>query len=160
METARTLLLGLGNPSRSDDGAGWEAVSLLDFLHLPGVESRVSQQLGLELLEEWGGIDRVVFVDAAVDEAEVRLERVGKSESGFSSSTHHLKPETLLRVAQALNLGSPELYLCRIPATNFEFGEPFSPATRRHILQAVRILRGLLEGDGWISNREAQYART
>ena len=159
MGTARTLLLGLGNPSRSDDGAGWEVVSLFDFLRLPGVETRVSQQLGLELLEEWDGFDRVVFVDAAVDEAEVHLERVEESPVGFSSSTHHLRPETLLRVAEALHVQCPELYLCRIPATNFEFGEPFSPDTRRHILKAVRVLRDWLAGDRLL-NREAQYART
>lgn len=157
VDAPKTLLLGLGNATRGDDGAGWEVVCLFDFLRIPGLETRVAPQLGPELLEEWGGFDRVVFVDASIGEAEVRLERVVESEATPASSTHHLKPETLLQLSRALNTRCPELYVCSVPASNFEFGEPFSATTRRNIHQAVRLLiQWLTDGKGYVNTVEAQ----
>jgi len=156
MAPLKTLLLGLGNVSRGDDGAGWEVACLFDFLNLPGLETRVAQQLGPEILEEWGNFDRVVFVDAAVDGMETRLEKIEKTQGTPASSTHHLTPQALFSLSRALGAYCPELYLCRIPAESFEFGEPFSAATRRHILQAVRLIRGWLGGVAEPAVQEAQ----
>lgn len=146
MDFSKILILGFGNSTRGDDGAGWEVIRRLDALDLPGLETRVSQQLGLELLEEWGGYEKVLFVDAAPGGAEARLERVVESEATPSASTHHLKPETLLHLSRQLYGRCPGLYLCRIPAEQFGFGDGFSPSTGRHIEQAVVLIREWLEG--------------
>lgn len=144
MKAPRTLLLGLGNATRGDDGAGWEVVCLFELLKVPGLETRMAQQLGPELVEEWGAWGRVVIVDAAVAETQVKLVKVGGNGSASAASTHHLTPEALLGLARALGNPCPELYVCRIPAHRFGFGETFSTDTQDHIHQAVKLLHNWL----------------
>ncbi|HOP36352.1 MAG TPA: hypothetical protein PL090_08500, partial [Syntrophales bacterium] len=58
-----TLLLGIGNIHREDDGVGPKCVDLVSF---PGVHRLVVQQLVPELAETIRDYERVVFVDASL----------------------------------------------------------------------------------------------
>jgi hydrogenase maturation protease len=61
-----TLILGLGNPFRGDDGVGAAVVAALQKRHLPsGVTVEDVGTPGLELLLLWQGYHRVLIVDAA-----------------------------------------------------------------------------------------------
>jgi len=63
---ADTLVLGLGNPFRGDDGVGAAVVAMLQKRHLPGgVTVEDAGTPGLELLLLWQGYQRVLIVDAA-----------------------------------------------------------------------------------------------
>jgi Ni,Fe-hydrogenase maturation factor len=62
-----TLIVGIGNPLRRDDGAGPAVVEPFSC------RKRVVHQLLPEHAAELAECDRVVFVDSAVDEVEVRL---------------------------------------------------------------------------------------
>jgi hydrogenase maturation protease len=62
----RTLILGLGNPLRGDDGVGAAAISWLQARGLPpGVVALDGGTSGLELVLAMAGYDRVIIVDAA-----------------------------------------------------------------------------------------------
>ena len=157
METAKTLLLGIGNPTRGDDGVGWEIVRLIDLIGLPDLETRVSQQLGLELLEEWDRFERVLFVDADPSIEDFSLERIENIDSP-TSSTHHLRPEVMLRLSEDLYGGSPQLFLCRVPAHNFGFDESLSIYTRRQAIQATRAIKEWLVEPASIPESQFQEA--
>ena len=144
MNVPKVLIVGLGNTTRSDDGAAWEVVCLLELMRFPGLETRVTQQLGLELMEEWRGFDQVLLVDAALGDKAVRIEKVSGGDSLSSPSTHHLKPEILLQLSRWLYHGNPELYLCRVPAVDFGFGESLSSDARRHVREALRQIKAWL----------------
>ncbi len=130
------LVMGFGNPTRGDDGAGWEVARRLGLREIPAVETRVSQQLNVELIEEWGAYEKVLFIDADPQADRVRVERVVPQPKA-SASTHHLAPEALLQLSKSLKNVSPPLYLCRVPASHFNFSESFSPETRRALDEAV-----------------------
>jgi hydrogenase maturation protease len=130
------LVMGFGNPTRGDDAAGWEVARRLGLREIPAVETRVSQQLNVELVEEWGAYEKVLFIDADPQADRVRVEKVAPQANG-SASTHHLSPEALLQISKSLQNVSPPLYLCRVPASDFGFSESFSPATRRALDEAV-----------------------
>ena len=62
----KTLVVGVGNPTRCDDGAGPVVAERIAALDLPDVEVRTTQQLQIELAEEFAQFDRVIVVDAAI----------------------------------------------------------------------------------------------
>ena len=157
MDVPKVLIVGLGNSTRNDDGAAWEVVCLLELMRFPGLETRVTQQLGLELMEEWRGYDQVLLVDAAMDDETVRIERVEEAQASSTSSTHHLKPEVLLQLSRWLYGGTPDLFLCRIPAENFEFGESFSDNTRKFIPEALRQIKAWLIENRYVSARNSGF---
>ncbi len=139
------LILGFGNPTRGDDAAGWEVARRLGLREIPGVEIRTSQQLNVELVEEWGTYDRVLFIDADPQGERVRVEKVDPK-ADASSSTHHLSPEALLQLSRILYSTSPKLFLCRVPARNFGFSEGFSPETTQALDEAIEAALDWING--------------
>jgi hydrogenase maturation protease len=65
---AKVLVLGVGNPWRGDDGVGPAVIASLQGT-LDGVMLEEAGAPGLALVEMMLGLDRVVVVDALVDES-------------------------------------------------------------------------------------------
>lgn len=66
MSAGKTLVLGLGNPLRGDDGLGTAVIAALASAALPpDVELLDGGTPGLETVLLWQGYDRVLIVDAA-----------------------------------------------------------------------------------------------
>ena len=61
---SQLLVVGIGNESRKDDGAGLEVARRIEAFCYPGVEVRLLSGEGAALMESWKGFDRVVLVDA------------------------------------------------------------------------------------------------
>ncbi len=70
MSKGRTLVVGVGNPYRHDDGVGVAAVERLREAALPGVEPVEETGEPAALLQRWSGYDTVVLVDAVDSGAE------------------------------------------------------------------------------------------
>lgn len=82
----KTLVLGVGNPILSDDGAGVRVVEKLkNIISDPGVDFRCESTAGLDLIEVVRGYDRVIIVDAI---------QTGRRKAG---SIMKLAPKDLLR---------------------------------------------------------------
>jgi hydrogenase maturation protease len=139
------LLIGLGNPTRQDDGAGWDVIQRLEAMKLPDVETRVLQQLGLEILEEWNAYGRILLIDAEKGAGEAKLERVHSADIPTSTSTHHVKPEDLLHLSVNLYGKGPELYLCRVPGGQFDFGIKLSSQALQSVESAVHLVEKWLK---------------
>ena len=160
----RTLVVGVGNPTRSDDGAGLAVAERIAALDLPDVEVRTTQQLQIELAEDFAQFERVIVVDAAVGGEAVQLHRIRADqaqepkgsrgrESAHSSSgreeasaSHHLTPAVLLTLTDTLHGRAPELLLCTLRGERFEFGASLSPAVEAQVSEAVRRIAGWLRG--------------
>ena len=65
----KTLVLGYGNRSRTDDGVGWFVLERLQELALRNVELLTSHQLDVDHAELITGFDEVIFVDAAIPQS-------------------------------------------------------------------------------------------
>ncbi len=68
-----TLVIGLGNGFRGDDGAGLTVARRLRDLALPGVIVLEQSGEGAALVEVWGAADRVIVVDAVSSGSEPGL---------------------------------------------------------------------------------------
>ncbi len=62
----RTVVVGLGNRYRRDDGVGVVAATALDELALPGVRVVTDIAEPTSLLEAWSGARLAVVIDAAI----------------------------------------------------------------------------------------------
>lgn len=143
----RSLVIGIGNPLRSDDGVGWRLAEEVGGLAV--------HQLTPELAAELDRVDRVLFVDAwQVPQADAdsgrALPRLGPVPPGAGTpgSSHRLEPAQLLGLAAALYGARPVAAELLLPAWGFAHGTRFSPALRRQLPQARRLLRQWLFGKG------------
>ena len=126
---ARVLVLGYGNPLRSDDGVGWHAAAqLCSSIAGPEVEILPCHQLTPELAERTKHADRVLFLDSARagQGGEFHCEEIS-ADAGSSSFTHHLSPTQLLALARDLYGASPRAWLLTVVGCSFDAGETLSP---------------------------------
>ncbi len=137
------LVLACGNPLREDDGVGWRLAEALD---LPNADVREVQQLGLELVEEVGAADSVVFLDARSggEPGRVVLETVTPNPIG--PFTHAFSPEALLFCAGRLFGRAPPALRLTVAGERFGHGEGLSEKVERALPDAVRQLREVLTG--------------
>jgi hydrogenase maturation protease len=139
------LVIGVGNPTRRDDGAGIEIIRRLETLALSGVELQSSTQLDPSLSIDLVAYEKVLVVDADPNATTVVIEPA-PAETGIPS-THHFTPSALRDLAASIHGKTPEMWVCRIPASDFEFGEAFSSATGLAIEEAVEKIALFISAD-------------
>jgi len=103
-----SLVVGYGNPLRSDDGVGWKAAGrLATDPRFAGVRILQLHQLTPELALDISRADLVVLVDArsgppAGTVSVERVERVEPAAAGGTTWSHHLGPAALVALARDL----------------------------------------------------------
>lgn len=145
----KTLVLGYGNRSRTDDGAGWFVLERLQELGLPHVELHTSHQLDVDHAELISGFDEVIFVDAAIPQSPQPIARTVVQPCFHSHAVaHYLTPGDLLELAQTLFDRAPRGILFSIRGSDFDFGTTLSPATERAARDVVHQIEDLLSIPG------------
>lgn len=145
----RLLIIGFGNPLRSDDALGWHIAQELLRGRVPDdVQVVAAQQLTPEMSEAVSRAEHVLFVDAARHGEAGRLicEQLEPAASS-ARHTHDLSPAMVLGLAKALYGRSPGAHLLTIAGGSFETGEAMSPAVVAAIPAALQQIRGLMADD-------------
>lgn len=127
---ARILIVGYGNPLRTDDGLGWRAAEELALAFASDeVQVRTCHQLLPELVDAVSQSDTTLFIDAARDgePGELRCAPVLPEESALRF-THQLSPQSILAWSQKLYGRSPRAFLISVSGGCFELGEKLSPS--------------------------------
>jgi len=136
----KALIIGYGNPLRSDDALGWHASRLL-APELAGhdVEVITCHQLTPELAERLSQSTLAVFIDADAEgvPGEIHRRAVRPQVPASSSFTHTCTPSGLLASAQQLYGHSPEAVVITVTAQSFEFGESLSPVVSSALPKVV-----------------------
>ena len=171
----RTLILGVGNPLRGDDGIGQVAAQLLlergvdcagenvissgcekslsaeprflAPLEMTDVSIRVVHQLTPELAATFSEYDRVIVIDANAENkaGQITVEQVEPVTSLPHTLTHQLTPAQLLALARALYQSNPSVYLVTVGGECFAYGEELSPQVAAAVPQLIKIASDLLE---------------
>lgn len=142
---AAILLIGYGNTLRGDDALGPHIAERVQQQGWAGVRVLVCPQLLPELAEELTApVECVVFVDAAVGQAEaVRV--VALSDSADSPAlSHTLSPGGLLALARGLGGPVPRAFWVTVAGENFQMGEGLSRAAERNAQRALMEIRNLI----------------
>lgn len=128
-----TVVIGVGNEFRRDDGIGPALVEYLRPLDLARVRLVIADGEPTQLLDAWAGADLAVVVDAVLLEPSLpgRIHRTSVEQiprSGRAPSSHGLGiPEALL-LGQALDRIPRRMAVFAVEAAEFGYGNGLSAA--------------------------------
>jgi hydrogenase maturation protease len=134
-------LIGIGNPDRGDDAAGWEVAGRVTSWDV----SRLTAG-SLSLIDLWCSDDEVVIVDAMRSGAPtgtvVRIDAIEHSlPKGAFSSTHAFGPAAVVELARTLDRLPRSLTVYGIEAGQVEHGSPMTPAVATAVDRVSRELQ-------------------
>jgi hydrogenase maturation protease len=146
----RTLVIGVGNADRGDDGAGPAVVRALTGR--VGNDMRLVTEPGdaASLIATWNGAEHVIAVDASVGDATPgTIRRFDATKEPLPAavgalSSHGFGLAAALELARALNELPPRCTVYAIAGKNFSPGAPLSPA----VAAAVEATAQRILGDG------------
>jgi hydrogenase maturation protease len=126
-----TVVIGVGNEFRRDDGIGPALVEYLRPLDLPRVRLVSADGEPTQLLDAWAGADLAVIVDAVLLEPSVpgRIHRTSVDQipgGGRSASSHGLGIPEALMLAQALDRIPRRMAVFAVEAAHFGYGNGLS----------------------------------
>jgi hydrogenase maturation protease len=128
-----TLIIGLGNEFRGDDGVGRVVARRLREAAMPGVTVREESGEGAALMDAWKDAAAVILVDAVQSGAAPgTIHRLDATHTPvpsrfFHYSTHAFSVAEAVELARALDQLPPRLILYGIEGGNFAAGEELSP---------------------------------
>ncbi len=138
---AEVLVIGYGNTLRGDDGVGPRVAEAVGHLGLPGVRTLICPLLTPELADPISRVEKVIFVDAAVDASRAVQWRKLEPNQTSQIMAHAADPRTMLALARDVFGRVPEAWWLTIPAVDLGFSEEFSPAVKRDFSVAVTKIR-------------------
>ena len=144
---ARVLVIGIGNPLRSDDGLGWSVADQLSARSENNLQVLKVHQLTPELAEAVSEVDLAIFVDAGAHGAPGTLtcDTVSTSDADLRFS-HDVTPATLIQIAKTLYGKQPQAFLICVAGKNFEHGESLSPEMTVAVPEVLAKVRELMAG--------------
>jgi hydrogenase maturation protease len=134
-----TLVLGIGNSGRKDDGLGWKFIDFLKEKALDDIDLEYRYQLQIEDAELISHYDRVVFVDATKE----------PTTDGFylrpcsrmvlmEMNSHSLHPETVTYLCSTIYGKDPECLILGIEGRQWELQAGLSSEAQRNLERAKR----------------------
>lgn len=145
MTQPHTLIFGIGNPLRADDGFGWRLADELAELLPEGVEVYAYHQLTPELAELLHGVALAIFLDVeiGVPPGVVRSLPVTPATSAEAFS-HRLNPAALLTLTRQLYGQAPAAYAVSVGAADLSYGTALSDTVEAALPEALEAVMALL----------------
>lgn len=142
LNTPATLLLGIGNSARRDDGLGW---AFLDAIREQGQfagEISYRYQLQIEDADVIRAYQTVIFVDALHQPLEAGFYwKPCLPVATFGFSTHALDPESVMALCQEVYGEVPEAFTLGITGYAWGLEEGLSPKAMNNLEQALFFFR-------------------
>jgi len=141
----RTLIYGIGNSGRRDDGLGPKLVSLIETEGIENVDFDSNYQLNIEDALTCSHYDNVIFVDASETAASpfefMELEPVRE----IAFTTHEMAPTSVLALTEELYARRPRAWLLAVRGYEWDIGESLSPQAEINLSAALAFLLGRLK---------------
>ena len=139
-----TLLFGIGNCSRSDDGLGW---AFLDrILQEPGFQGQAEYryQLGVEDAARVARADRVIFIDSYKGSLEGGFAWEScEASDHFEFTSHVLPPRAVMHYCRDLYGKHPAADILMIGGERWDLQDGLSEAARGNLEKAIGFFRTL-----------------
>lgn len=146
-----TLLIGIGNSSRADDGLGWSFLEAVE--NEPGFEGDIEYryQLQVEDAALMANYALVIIVDAFQGRlAEGFQWQACRPAPQFEFTTHALAPASVLFLCRDLYGATPTTYLLAIEGAEWGLKEGLSPSALANLNAALVSFRQL----AWPAGKE------
>jgi hydrogenase maturation protease len=137
-----SLIYGIGNSGRQDDGLGWAFIDRLEQIR-PRSRARLRRtyQLSLEDADLISRYTRVLFVDATKDPA-VESFTLNRPEPklDFSFTSHAISVPSILATTQQCFEHVPEAYLLAIRGYEWELQEGLTSPAQHNLSHSLEFL--------------------
>jgi hydrogenase maturation protease len=137
---SRTLVIGIGNPGRGDDGLGPALIELLRGSGLEGIALDANYQLNVEDALACSHFDTVIFIDASEAGDEPFAIAPLEPARDIAFTTHELSPASVLALCEDLYGRRPEAWLLAVRGFAWELGEGLSPRAAANLESAFAFL--------------------
>ncbi|HEY7418801.1 MAG TPA: hydrogenase maturation protease [Ktedonobacteraceae bacterium] len=130
-----TLVIGIGNPLRSDDGLGWAIAHQLSQDGAMNCDIHTVHQLTPELAQDMATARLVVMIDASLEgePGELRMREISPATKADAAGTHHTTPEELAALTAAIYGQCPPVLVITVTGANFDVGEQLSSIVARKL---------------------------
>ena len=143
---SKTVIIGVGNEYRSDDGLGVIIADKLSNINLNG--TRILKQNGEPtlLMDSWKDADKAIVIDAISSGASPgtvkRFDAVEKPLPSqlFHYSTHSFSLADVIELARGLNRLPPSLIIYGIEGKNFTNGFKLSTEVEKAVGKIVELI--------------------
>lgn len=140
----KSLVIGIGNLMRRDDGVGIEVVRKLSLPE--GWEQVESYGEGAELMELWQSYDQVIVVDAIhsgntageIYRLDVDCDEIPKG--FFNYSTHNFSLAEAISMSRALKKLPRKMLVFGIEGQDFSFGEGLSEPVEQKLDDLIQLV--------------------
>lgn len=133
-----TLIIGIGNNTRQDDGLGW---CFLDALEEKGVDPDqllYKYQLMVEDAELIADYQAVIFVDASKEDFKNGFEMVPLMPAeNVAFSTHEVPPNQILNLCQNIYGKLPKAMLIKITGYTWDIEISLSKSAQQNLKNAL-----------------------
>ncbi len=136
----KICLVAIGNTLRSDDGVGVYICKLIEEKNLPAVTIVTTQQPDIAMAEDLSTFDRVIFIDASLNDETISFVPLLLENVRPQSSSHHINAAMLASLVQQLFSSNTQFYICAIGASDFKMGNEISDKAKRNAAEAVLLL--------------------
>lgn len=151
----KTLILGIGNTIRGDDGIGIRVARKLKQILPPQYTIKELSSAGLDLMEAIAGFKKAILIDAVQTTGGVpgHVYHLSPQEFQYSSSVlsfHALDLNQVIEIGKKLMEGKMpriEVLAVETPRLN-EFSENLSPALEDQFDKIVEIIKNKVEKAG------------
>ncbi|GHO99949.1 hydrogenase maturation protease [Reticulibacter mediterranei] len=163
--SARThaLIIGIGNPLRSDDGLGWKVAEQLSQDDDMCCDIHMVHQLTPELAQWMAAADLTIMVDASREGelGELRVRPLSPSAQPGPIGTHYTTPEELAALTTTVYGHCPPVVVVTMTGANFCLGERLSPIISQSIPLVCAAVRQVCTCDlALIMNANVYYPHT
>ncbi len=139
LNSSRTVLIGIGNSSRSDDGMGWAFVEDIEKSSSFKGLSYLRYQLQIEDADLIKEFDHVIFVDSTQEITEAGYYwKECKPGDEIEFSTHALSPNTVLGLCEQVYKRTPRSFILGIQGYDWELKEGISDKARENLDNALK----------------------
>ncbi|MCB0458583.1 MAG: hydrogenase maturation protease [Flavobacteriaceae bacterium] len=136
----KTLIFGIGNVGRKDDGIGW---AFLDNLKAENIDCDIAYryQLQVEDAELLCNYEKVIFIDSSKEDIDNGFYfKTCESSDEFSFSTHQLAPQTVLFLAEELYQHSPKAFILGVQGYQWNLEQGLSEKAKINLDTAKTYL--------------------
>lgn len=138
LNSSGTLMIGIGNSGRSDDGLGWSFVEEVEKKGVFKGPSILRYQLQVEDADLIKDYSTIIFVDSS---EEILEEGFGWSEvfpaNDFSFTTHQISPQVVLHLCEFIYKRRPKAFLMAIGGKTWELDQGLSQVAEGNLISAL-----------------------
>ena len=137
-----TLLIGIGNSGRSDDGLGWAFLDRIQRETVFGGRVEYRYQLQVEDAALISDVDHVIFIDSYRGDLPngFQLTRCEPSRE-FAFTSHVLPPEAVLFLCRDLYGKAPRADVLMIQGSSWDLQIGMSTEAQRHLENALQFFQ-------------------